>query len=259
MTEDRKDRLKKIRRFLFKKLPIILVVLFLMIIATLKMVERYPGPLREGFEEYLSSSYNSNATIGRLEKVKFFPTVDIHAENITMHQQSNAAIIQMEIQSFKVKAPFWSLFFNTGHIYDLDIQNLKANEGFILPKNFSIKKLSTLKREGPDQYGAFLIAGGTYNNQPAMLEAELESTNKGYKISSTIPYSLTLSNASLNGEIEKQHDVTRTLNTVLSIQAQSSEAKDYAVFKDNKFLTDNPLYCLLNADNLKGCGIYIDQ
>lgn len=241
------------------KLPIILAVFVLLLIVTLKLVERYPDPLREGFEEYLSNSYKTNATIGKLETIKFFPVVDIQAENITMHQRSNVAIVQMDIESFKIKAPFWSLFFNTGHIYDLEINNLKANEDFLLPKSFVIENLKMEKRQGPNQYGAFLIAEGLYNAKIISLEAELESAKKGYKISSAIPYALSFSNASLSGEIKTERAATRSLNTVLSFENQTSDAQAFDVFKDNQFLSHNPLYCLLNTDNLKDCKKYLEN
>lgn len=259
MTEDQKQRLKKLGKFLIIKLPLILGVLFLMIIGTLKLVERYPDPLRQGFEDYLSRTYNTNATIGKLEHIEFFPLVNVHATNITMHQKSNAAVVQMDVESFKISAPFWSLFMNSGRLYGLEIKNLKSSEGFLLPKAMHLEKLTIENRDGPEQYGAFLIGSGAYNGQKSDLEADVEKKQTGYKIPSNIPYSLQIATVNLNGQIDRKGSRTQTLNTVLSMGSKTSTAQDYEVYKDGEFVSDNPLYCVLNADNLKTCDSYIQE
>lgn len=259
MTEDQKRRLIKLGKFLGIKLPIFFVIIFILMILTLKLVERYPDPLREGFQEYLSNTYGTNATIGKLEKIQFFPVVNVHATNVTMHNRSNAALVEMSIESFKVSAPFWSLFLNTGRLYELEIKGLLANKGFILPKEIKVEALEIINRDGPNQYGAFLIANGTYDNQKISFEAELHKKENGYSIPKKIPYALGLGQTEVTGQIFRKGQNIQTLNTVLSVGDKNSEARDYDVFQDSAFATDNPLYCILNANNLKNCEEYLEK
>ncbi len=182
MSDIKKQRLKKLAKFLFIKFPIFLGIIALMMIVSLKMVERFPDPLREGFQQYLSQAYNTNATIGQLEKIAFFPKIDVRASDITMHNNANAALIDMEIKSIAIQSPFWSMIFNTGHLNRLMVEGLKANAGFILPHAIEINKLDIIDKEGPDQYGSFVVAEGSYNNQEMNFEAEIKKIKSGYKI-----------------------------------------------------------------------------
>ncbi len=259
MTEDQKRRLNELGKFLGIKLPIFLAVIFILMILTLKLVERYPDPLREGFQEYLSNTYGTNATIGKLEEIQFFPIVNVHATNVTMHNKSNAALVEMSVESFKVSAPFWSLFLNTGRLYGLEIRGLLANEGFILPKEIRAEAVEIFNRDGHNQYGAFLIASGTYDNQKMAFEAELDKKENGYSIPKKIPYALGLGKTEVTGQVFRKGQNVQTLNTVLSVGGQNSEVHDYDVSKRGSFSTDNPLYCVLNADNLKNCEEYLEK
>ncbi len=230
-----------------------------MMIATLKLVERYPDPLRQGFEEYLSGLYDANATIGRLEKVSFFPQINIHAEEITIHNKSNAALIKIDIQSFKVSAPFLSIFLNTGFLNNLSIQGLNAVEGAILPRSFEIKEVNIVKKEGPEQYGAFIIGGGTYDKEPMTFEAQLKEKKNGYRLEDQIPFSLKLGNAKLNAQIQSKGGNIKMLNSTLVLDNTSSNSKDYIIFENNKFNEENPLYCLLSKESQLECEKYLTE
>ena len=182
MNNIKKQRIIKFVKFLAIKLPIIFGILALMMIASLKLVERYPDPLREGFQDYLSRAYDTNATIGRLEKISFFPMINVHATDITMHNKSNAAVIDMKIESITLRSPFWSMLLHAGRVNKLKIKGLKSNSGFIMPQSVQIDNLDIIDREGPEQYGSFIVASGLYNGQKMTFEAEIKKLKSSYKI-----------------------------------------------------------------------------
>jgi hypothetical protein len=190
MNDIKKNRLIKLAKFLAIKLPIVFAVMAIMMIVSLKLVERYPDPLREGFQQYLSAAYNTNATIGKLEKITFFPTINVHATNVTMHNKSNAAKIDMEVKSTIISAPFWSMLLHAGRIKTLQVKGLQATAGSLLPYDLEIYDLNIIDKEGPEQYGSFIVAEGSYHGQKMTFEAEIQKLKSNYKISRDTPFSL---------------------------------------------------------------------
>ena len=76
MSDDEKKtkKRKRLKLFLFT-IPVIMMVVVGIMLVALKVVERYPIPLRQGFEQYLSNVTGTNATISELEEIKFFPNI----------------------------------------------------------------------------------------------------------------------------------------------------------------------------------------
>lgn len=259
MDDIKKTRLKRIARFLMVNIPIVLGVLALMMVGSLKLVERYPDPIREGFQQYLSTAYQTNATIGVLDKITFFPALDLRASNITMHNNANAAQIDMAIKSIEINAPFWSLFFKTGRIDKIKIEGLQASAGFSLPHEMKIDILEIIDKSGPEQYGSFLIASGTYNNQKMTFEAEIKKLKTGYKLNKTTPFSLSIGKAQLNAQIQKNSTSVLLNNVVYAVGNKTSTARDYILFDDKVFKEDNPLHCLLHSDDVAECKVYLKE
>lgn len=253
-TDIQKERLKKLGRFLAVKVPIIIAIIIIMMIVSLKLVERYPDPLRQGFEDYLSRTYGSTATIGQLERVQFFPNIVVTARDVTMHNRSNAAVIDIAVDYIDIEAPFTSMIFGTGKIKNLDIRNLTAAEHFILPKALDIKNLSIAEENGPEQYGAFLTADGKYAGQKMSLQAELEKSGNLYKVGQSIPFSLSLGGAVINAQMVKERGGKVLLkNTVYTASGKETEARDYILAEQGEFKKDNPLTCLIDEGAVNQC------
>jgi hypothetical protein len=149
------------------------------------------------------------------------------------------------------------MLFHNGYLKALEINALKAKSGFILPKDFVINTLNIVDREGPEKYGSFIVAEGFYNKQTMVFEAEINKVTEGYKIRNSIPFSLKISKAELNGEIKKNLRSVELYNTILTLDNEASESKNYILYQDKEFNEDNPFYCILNSNEIDECNKYI--
>lgn len=250
---------KKRLKLLFIKVPIALVLLCLLMIGALKLVERYPDPLKEGFEKYLSERTNTSTTIGNLEKVTFYPDIDIRLENLTMHRNSNTAIIDMEAEKIYISVPLSGFFIKQGRVNFIEIKNVKAEEKIFTPYGLVLHSAKIIDKEGPEQYGSFLIADGIYGGKEFNFEAEIQKDRKSYKIPDSLSFSLALGGYELNATTQKKALTVSLKNLTFQKGNQTADAKDYVFVEKGNYTTDNPLACLyLHAgDDLKKCDEYL--
>ena len=258
-TEDKVvKRRKRLKLFLFK-IPLVVMIVCAVLIVALKMVERYPDPLRQGFEEYLSKSTNTNATIGELKKIKFFPTVVFEAENITFHNGSNAAIIDLEIKEVKFNAPFTSLFFGSKKFNNFSLTELTSNAGFLLPQEMKIASIKVEHKKGPDQFGSFLVIDGDINKKKIFGEIEVEVGTYNYKLSNNIPFSFKIENREVSATLKRNFKDVTFENMVFQKEDQQSDAKQYELYEGGEYKNDNPLYCLMMEVDLNNCDKYLTK
>lgn len=257
MSEVKKRDKRKIIKFWFFKLPIILMIIGAVLIGALKLVERYPEPLRQGFEEYISTITNRNATIGKLEEIKFFPNFIMVANNITVHNASNAAVIDLEIENIKINTPFSSVFFSANKINDFSLTNLKAKKDMFGPKEVVINSAKIINKTGADQIGNFIVAEGLYGSDQAHLEIKLDVNKYNYSIPNNVQFSIRIGEYEVNGALQKNFSSVTMQNVVLSKGDQSNKSKEYLVVEDNKYSTDNPVSCILLSENLNDCDKYL--
>lgn len=250
-------RSKKIMKWFLWRIPLVIIIVGAVMIGALKVVERYPDPLREGFEDYLSRSTNTEATIGSLEKIQFFPEFDFRALDITMHNSRNAAIIDLEIKEIEIRAPFWSIFLGGNRLYALSIKGFKANKDILSPQEFTLETAKIEEKKGPDQYGAFFITEGSYNDQDMTFEAEVQKENKGYSFPSSIPFSLLLGQSELNANFTKGFTDVALKTAVFKRNKQESEPQEFTLVKSKQYYKDNPLSCLLENGDSDECDIYL--
>jgi len=259
MSDQKKTRFKKLAKWIFIKVPIIVAIFMLVMIVALKLVERHPDPLRDGFEEYLSKSSGTNATIGELEDIKFFPNVVVNLNDLTMHNANNAAVIDLSVKTAEVSAPFWSMLFGGSRINILDITKLEAVAGQLSPLEIKVENIQIEDRNGPDQYGSFIISNGTYGGKKMSFEAEIESKNKGYKIPKMIPFSLSVGKSSLNATLDKRLTTVALINAVFTHDKKSSEAQEYILVESGEYKKDNPLSCMFDNADSNICNSYIEK
>ena len=243
--DKKQKRRKKILKFFLIKLPIILLVLGLIFYMTLKLVERYPVPLREGLEQYLSSSFGASASIGTLNKFAFVPNIDIDLSDITLHRSNNAAKIDFKAENVKITIPFWAAFFGKSKFKALNVQNAISEPDVLLPQAFNFKTITIEDKQGPEQYGSFLVTQGTYANQDFNFEAKLEKQGSNYSITSNVPFVLTLGDATLNGVINRNLRHVTMTNTVFKVGNKEEDLGEYIVANSNEYTKNNPLYCLM--------------
>lgn len=260
MGEDVKpSRGKKLFKFIFLKFPIFVMIFIAVMIAALKLVERYPDPLREGFEQYLSQGTLTNATIGKLDKFAFFPNIDVRLRKVTFHNRSNAAEIDLEIDYAEVSAPLWSIFTGNNRLKNLDIQKLDAKEDVITPQALYIEKAGIVNKQGPDQYGSFITAEGLYNKQQMFFEAEVEKRGTNYYVPKEVSFTLSLGDAALDATLSKGLLDVSLKNTVFTLAGKKSAAQDYILVKAGEYNKNNPLTCLYEKADIQDCKIYLED
>lgn len=253
-----KSKTRKFLRFFFTRLPFALVLGTLLLIGSLKLVEKHPEPIREGFEKFLSQKTNTNTTITRIDDVSFFPNFNIIITDLTMHNRDNAAIIDLEVEKADISIPFWSIFLNGKRMNKVDINNFKASEKIVSPQSIQINEMSIQQKEGPDQYGSFIVAEGKYANRSMFFEAALEKKGKGYKIPKEIPLTFRLGDYALNTTFLRKFSGGHLQKAVFSKGNKSSEATNYALVKSGEYNKDNPLSCMLENKDLSKCDVYLE-
>lgn len=257
MTETSKK--KKLIRLLFWRLPIFLLIMFAVLVGTLKLVERYPEPLKQGFEKFFSEKFAANATIGKLEKVTFFPDLDVVMNDLTLHSINNAAVIETEVDVFKIKIPFWGILAGSSVIKNLHLENLKSMQGTITEKELNISSLTIVDKEGPDQYGSFIVAEGSYDNKDMMFEAEINKKRTHYRIPKKIPFSLSVGDVEVNALLSKGFLDVKLLNTVYSRDGVYSDPKEFPLYESREYVSDNPLDCILQHADSEECDKYLNE
>ena len=260
-SSDTKHNKKRKRiKFFFFKLPIILMVIIAVLIGALKLVEGYPDPLRQGFEEYLSGVSGGNAIITKLENIKFVPNFILHAKDIGIHNRQNAAEIDLEVKEFHLNAPFSSMLFKNGKINDFVLKGLTARKGMITPKEIEVSSVAIVTKEGPDQFGSFLIAQGQYGEQKLDLELELEVQKYNYRFNTQTPFSLTLGDYQIHTNFKRKARKTILENTVFQKNddgGQQTNEKTYILVDKAGYQLDNPLSCLFIEQELSNCDQYL--
>ncbi|MCI5059878.1 MAG: hypothetical protein MRY79_02275 [Alphaproteobacteria bacterium] len=249
---------EKFLKWLFIRVPLVTLILFIILAGSLKLVERYPDPLKEGLEQFLSQRTNTNASIEILDHVQFFPNIIISLKNIKLHNRQNAAIIDLEIDEFFARSPLWSIFFNTRYIRDLKIKNLHSIAGFMTPKASHFDEISINTLNGPEQYGSFIEGNGTYDAQDTTFQIRIEKKGQNYKIPSAFPFSLQIGKTDLNATmVRKGSDMLMTLTTI-NTSNQEYGPQDYDIVTKGKYHKDQPFSCLLEYGNMSPCQIYLN-
>jgi hypothetical protein len=250
---------KKFLRFFLTRLPFAIVLGLLIMAGSLKLVEKYPVPLKEGFEKFLSEKTKTNATIGTLEKITFIPSFDVQMRNLTMHNRDNAGVIDLEIKEINFEAPAWSIFLNGKRITRLEALNIKANADILAPHLLEITSMKIEDRNGPEQYGSFLVATGKYAGHKMDFEAAIEKSGNNYKITNQIPFNLQLDNYAVTGTYQKKFSGVWMNEAVFSKGNSQSETQDYLLMKSGDYNRDNPLACLVDNKELNVCDKYLEK
>ncbi len=257
MSADKVKRPNKLIKWIFWRIPIALMIFSAVFIVALLIVEKYPDPLRQGFEQYLTRATGRNATIGVLEEIKFFPNFIFHANNITAHNRANAAEIDLEIEELKINAPFSSVFFGRRKINDFTLTNLTAQKGMFGPKAVQIDTANIVVREEGDNPGSFIISQGQYGEDTLYFEGKLKAGKYHYQIPINIPFLIKIGTYELRAKFKRGFTEVVLENMDFRIGEQKSAIQDYILSKDKGYNLDNPLTCILTAENLEQCNKYL--
>lgn len=259
MTDSDKKPLKKKRflKFLFIKFPIILLVLGLILYTTLRLAERYPVPLREGLEEYISGAFGASASIGQMNQFSFVPNIDIEVEDISLHRMNNAAKIDLKVQSAKIVIPFWAAFLGQNKFKTFEMNNIVSEAGVILPQAFDFNAIQIIEKNGPEQYGDFVIIEGIYGGKDFYVEGKINKVGTNYMVPSSVPFVLTMGDLVLNGTIERGLRGVSLVNGTMEIAGEKGVIDDYALVKSGEYTKNNPLSCIFDYADGAQCREYL--
>jgi len=266
MSDDIKatKRAKRLKFFFFKT-PIILMIFVAIMIGALKLVERYPNPLRQGFEQYLSDATQTNATIGTLEKIQFFPTVIFKAQDITFHNYANAAKIDLNIESIIFEAPFSSSFLGTGKFINFDLKNMTAKKDFLIAHSMKINEIKInhnaqsddeKAQEAMDDKPSILIDGFLSGKKMTAI-LELKAKKYNYQFADPMPFIFTLGEYKINGNLNRNFSDVLMDDLTFEKGNKKAEPKTYILMDSDGYNKDNPIYCLLMNEDLKKCDKYL--
>lgn len=248
------------------KLPWIVAFSIFFMILSLKAMERFPVPLKEGFEGYFSEISGRTASITSLDKLMFFPELYIHMKDINFSNSDNAALVDMHIESAKIHIPFLSIFIGGRNIYDLEINNLHANEGIITPYQIDIEKLDIVDITNNSNEGRFNITGN-YAGKDLVMNVDLirKKTLLGnivYKIPKNTSINLKIGDVSFNTNFINEGVDIWFRNGVLSYNNDNYTIKDSPFVKNREINKDNIMTCLFEHDykhNDEICDEYINK
>ena len=123
-----------------------------------------------------------------------------------------------------------------------------------------LETLEIVEKEGPEQYGAFIIGNGTYAEKNMKIEIGIEKVKGRYKLPTAMPVSLTIDNVSVNTNFVRNFAEQYFNNTVLKIDDRQSDAKDYNFYLEGEYKTNNPFNCVLdNIDKIEQCNKYLES
>lgn len=262
-----KDKNKKsfLESFLVKLPWVIAITIFCMILS-LKAMERFPGPLKEGFESYFSDISGQKASILSLEKIAFFPELYIQMKDMVFSDKDNVAITNMTIERGKIHIPFLSMFIGGRNIYDLEIHNLHASPDVITPHSIDIKMLDIVDIADNKDKGVLSISG-EYADKPLSVNVGLTRKktllgNIVYKIPQNTSIDLGIGAVSFKTDFINEGGNIWFRNGVLSYKNIDKTVEDSVFVKDRTVNKENIMACLL-AHNYKAvdeiCNDYIRE
>lgn len=179
---------KRLFKFTFK-FTFYLGVLLFMSLTALTFIGGNSDTLKGAVEEVLTIKSGYHAKINEFGHMKFFPYISIDASNIeffealetaeveqTQEQEQEAETPQapkelvlsdkpvMSIEKLRLDMSFFALAFANGYIKNIELKNLKANAGTLLPKALAV------------EYVFFNEEKAQENKVPLSIKASIEQT-----------------------------------------------------------------------------------
>lgn len=163
-------------------MSLVLGVLFVLMIAALKIMENSGESLEKGIEGYLSEVSGMNADIKEMGEVSFFPDVDIVLKDIQFYTVYDPSFFPLHIDEISFSMPFFSVFFRQKVFERLSISGLKASAKIMTPFPIEIMQMEVVPA-GETPYPA-LVLKGVYNGRKLFASIEVEKRTYGRRIDS---------------------------------------------------------------------------
>lgn len=258
---------KKKRSFLVSllvKLPWVIGFAILFMILTLKAVERFPEPLKEGVQGYFELMLNQKAYITSLERITFFPYINVHMKDLIFSDRKNVALTNMTVKEVKVDIPFLNTVSSGRNIYDFEIHGLEASAGIITPHEIMIDVLDIMALPEEEGKGQLMLTG-LYANQPLTMGISLEYKKTlfgktAYRIPKHAELFMIVGDVHLNTDLINTGEDSWFRNGQIEANGVTQPIKDSSLIRDKALYDTNIVACLLEHDyinNTKICDNYM--
>ncbi|MAZ76679.1 MAG: hypothetical protein CMH31_05190 [Micavibrio sp.] len=251
MSKKKKQKKSFLVSFL-KKVPWVIGFAIIFMILSLKAVERFPQPLKEGIQGYLEIVLGQRTSITKLEKITFFPDIYIQMKDLVFSDSTNVALTNMTIGEVKAHIPFLNTFTAKRNIYDFEIHKLDALAGVITPHKIIIDVLDIVPLSEDDEKGK-LFAIGKYAEQPLSMNVRVDHKKTlfgktAYRVPKHTKFSLTVGDVTLNTDLINDGKDVWFRNGTLEANGITQPIKDSSLIRDKAMYDTNIVACLLEHD-----------
>ena len=194
-----------------------------------------------------------------MEEFTFLPALKADLYSITFHDIQNTANIVGSIDHVSLAAPFFSGVFGGKKIKTLNIENISVEKDVLLPSSIYMNAIKIKDKQGPEQYGSYVMSNGNYGSHDFTFMLGLEKKEKYYVILKNIPFSFALGNKAVEGTMKSGFKTMTLENTVYSKGDQDGQPQQYILIKDRQYYIDNPISCLLLSSDINECDRYLKE
>ena len=171
----------------------ILAVLVFIVLTVLARMGGNSEVLKEAVEEFLTNNTSYSASITTLNSMQFFPDIVVDVEGVELREfganqsddetteqpeqqpQATQGDVVVTVEAAKVRLRFFDMIFKGGQFKNIELKNLSAVPGAILPVSMSLESLGI---EQEDE-GAFIKGSGSLNKKPMNVKIGLENKGNG--------------------------------------------------------------------------------
>lgn len=161
-----------------KRILIVLMILFGMMIGILEFAEGMKDPLRLGLQDYLSKvSGDHPAEITKVEKSELFPQIEFTLDGVVIRDKEDRAKTLVSAGRVEVAMSFWKTFLGLADYRVFKIEKADFATGYILPKKLSLN-FSGISDPSPGSAPPYFVFDGRYNERPLLITAEMQRKGK---------------------------------------------------------------------------------
>jgi hypothetical protein len=230
------------------RIGLVLALVAIVLIGTLKVLERTGEPLRQGIQKYIADVTHSRVYVAELPDPEFFPNVHITVQGVIFSDMDSPEKKLAEAGKIEFSIPFVNLMIGRQAFETLRVENLSIEKNVILPQSLTITKMDIMPGTSPA-----LKAVGTYGTQPLDMHVDLMQ-RPGTPVYYTLPLrtgvGLTLGPASVEGVMDSTASELTLQETVLrGKKGVEYGPQNFFIVKNQEFIKNNPVSCLLDHYN----------
>lgn len=231
-------------RMIIYRIGFVIGLMALLMIGTLKMLERAGEPLREGVQSYLAQITHSRVYVTTLKDPTFFPDVHLTLENVVFTDIEEANKKLAEAEKIEFSMPFINLLIGRQAFEMLRIYNLVIEKDVAVPEKIMIESVDI----EPGTLPALRLKG---QRGTTPLEAHINLLARGgqppsYTLQDHADIGVRVGGLTLGGTLDSNDTDIRLIDARLTHEGGDSYGpQSFFIVKNQEFVKDNPVSCLL--------------